>query len=79
MQEFSQELLLLIIPILILQILLIIIAIRDWLKEENKNIPNRLMWLLIILFISAFGPIIYFLAAPRHDSDLEFDEETNWG
>jgi hypothetical protein len=48
------------IPILILQIALIVIALRDLIGRERTNGP-KWAWALVILFINIFGPIIYLL------------------
>ena len=79
MQEISRELLLLLIPIIVLQIVLLLVSLRDWLKKENKNMPNRNVWLIIILLISVVGPIGYLLAAPRNSGNLDLDDEQTWG
>lgn len=50
--------------LLSLQLILIIIAVQDWLNQ-SKEMPNRVIWLIIIVLINIIGPIIYFIAAPR--------------
>ena len=47
-------------PLFIIQLILIIIAFIDWVKCEQTNGP-KWVWLLIILFISTLGPILYFI------------------
>lgn len=47
-------------PLIIIQFLLIVVALVDWVKQSNTRGPKWL-WLIIILFISMFGPILYFL------------------
>lgn len=61
--DFSnfQKLIPLLIPILILELGLIIAALVDLSRREHTRGP-KWMWVLIILFVSTFGPIIYFLA-----------------
>jgi uncharacterized membrane protein YozB (DUF420 family) len=49
------------IPILLLQIVLIVVALKDLFSRERTKGP-RWAWALIILFVSLFGPIIYLLA-----------------
>jgi hypothetical protein len=48
------------IPIIILQLLLIVVALRDLINRERTNGP-KWMWVLVILFGEIFGPIIYLL------------------
>lgn len=62
--EFLIENIALLAPLLIIQFGLIIVAIIDWIKVEQTNGP-KWIWLLIILFISLFGPIIYFIFGRR--------------
>ncbi|MFS8631114.1 MAG: PLD nuclease N-terminal domain-containing protein [Bacillales bacterium] len=50
----------LIAPILIVQLILLVLALVDWMKQENTRGP-RLLWLFIILFVNILGPILYFL------------------
>jgi hypothetical protein len=61
--DFSnfQKLIPLLIPILILELGLIIAALVDLSRREHTRGP-KWMWVLIILFVSTIGPIIYFLA-----------------
>lgn len=53
-----------ILPLLVIQTVLIIVALIDWIRIEKTNGP-KLVWLLIILFISTLGPISYFLIGRR--------------
>lgn len=50
----------LIAPLLVIQLLLMIIALIDWVTIKHTRGP-KWVWLLIIIFISTLGPIIYFL------------------
>jgi hypothetical protein len=59
MDELS-ELIPFLIPIILLQIALIIIALRDLIGRERTNGP-KWAWALVILVINIFGPIIYLL------------------
>ncbi|MHA1995658.1 MAG: PLDc N-terminal domain-containing protein [Candidatus Hodarchaeales archaeon] len=54
-----QELLWLIIPLAILQFTITLIALRNWYKKRALLGQNKLLWLLIILFVNLFGPIIW--------------------
>jgi hypothetical protein len=48
------------IPILLLQIVLIVVALRDLIGRERTKGP-KWAWALIILFVNLFGAIIYLL------------------
>jgi len=47
-------------PIVFIQILLLAIALIDLSKISETNGP-KWVWALVIIFISIFGPIIYFI------------------
>lgn len=50
----------LILPVLIIQLLLVVVAVIDLLRVKNTNGP-KWMWALIIIFIQIIGPVIYFI------------------
>ena len=47
-------------PFVIIQLILMIIALIDWIRIEKTNGPKWL-WLLIIICMSTLGPILYFI------------------
>ncbi|SET71042.1 Phospholipase_D-nuclease N-terminal [Oceanobacillus limi] len=51
-------------PILVIQGILIVIALIDWIRADETNGPKWL-WLIIILFVSTLGPILYFIFGRR--------------
>lgn len=51
-------------PILVIQLALMIFALVVCIKAERTNGP-KLMWVLIILFVSMLGPIAFFLFGRR--------------
>jgi ABC-2 type transport system ATP-binding protein len=62
MNELDPTLLLLLVPVVVVQVGLIILALRD-LTRPGRRVrgESRVMWALIILFVSSFGAILYFL------------------
>jgi len=48
----------LILPLFVIQLVLIVIALRDLIRREKTRGPKS-MWALIVLFISIIGPIAY--------------------
>lgn len=56
----DSNLLLILLPLLILQLILLVVALIDLLKRQETNGP-KWVWLLVILFINIIGPIVYFL------------------
>jgi hypothetical protein len=52
----------LIIPLLVLQLGLLVAALYDLTRPERRvRGDSKLIWALVIIFISLFGPLIYFL------------------
>ncbi|WP_328701045.1 PLD nuclease N-terminal domain-containing protein [Aquibacillus kalidii] len=51
-------------PLLFLELLLVIVALVAWFKTETTNGPKWL-WLLIILFVTMIGPILFFVFGRR--------------
>jgi hypothetical protein len=51
------------LPLLILQLVLLVAALYD-LTRPNRRVKgdSKVMWALIIIFVSTIGPILYFLA-----------------
>ncbi len=54
------EVLAFLIPIMLLQIVLIVVALRDLIGRQQTRGP-KWAWALIILFVNLVGPIIYLL------------------
>lgn len=54
----------LILPILVLQVILMVIALVDLVRLRQTNGP-LIMWVLIILLVSMIGPILYFVIGRR--------------
>lgn len=52
----------LILPLILLQLGLLVAALYDLTRPERRvRGDNKLIWALVIIFISLFGPLIYFL------------------
>ncbi|WP_313800453.1 PLD nuclease N-terminal domain-containing protein [Cytobacillus sp.] len=52
-------------PIILIQLILLVIAIIDLVRNEKVNGP-KWVWLLVILFINIVGPILYFVIGRRN-------------
>lgn len=56
------ELLLLLVPVLLIQLGLLILALRDLLRPERRvRGDSKLMWGVIIVVVNIIGPVLYFL------------------
>jgi hypothetical protein len=59
MEQFLQ-LLPLLIPIALIELGLMVVALIDLLRRERTRGP-KVVWLLVILFVSLIGPIVYLI------------------
>lgn len=48
------------LPIILIELVLLLVALIDCIRAERTNGP-KWVWVLVILFISLFGPIAYFI------------------
>lgn len=56
------QILLLLTPIIIVELVLIIVALRDLVRPERTvRGHSKLLWGIVIVFISLLGPILYFV------------------
>jgi hypothetical protein len=54
------------VPVVILQLALIVVALVDLLKRERTRGP-KWVWLLVILFINLIGPIVYLVVGREEE------------
>lgn len=54
----------LVLPLIIIQLILLIVAIIDLIRTPGTNGP-KWMWAVIILFVSILGPVAYFIFGRR--------------
>lgn len=50
----------LLIPVILVELGLLAFALVDWIRREKTKGP-KWVWLLVILLVSTFGPIIYLI------------------
>jgi hypothetical protein len=64
----TEQILALLAPIVIIQLGLMIVALRD-LEQEDRHVRggSKLVWALVIVFLNVLGPIVY-LVAGREES-----------
>lgn len=60
------QLLQLLWPLLVLQLILLVVALVAWFKTDESKGP-KWVWLLVILFANIIGPILFFLIGRRTD------------
>jgi uncharacterized membrane protein YozB (DUF420 family) len=49
------------IPLFVLEVALMVIALVDLVKRERVRGNNKVVWALVIIFVSIIGPIVYLL------------------
>lgn len=54
------EILPLLIPLLLIDVALAIVAVRHILRHPHYRFGSRSIWLVIVVVLLLFGPIIYF-------------------
>ena len=55
------EILPLLVPVLLIDIALAVAAVRYILRHPRYRFGNKTMWLVIVVVLLLFGPIIYFV------------------
>ncbi|NMB38850.1 MAG: hypothetical protein GX994_04660 [Firmicutes bacterium] len=55
------------IPIVLLELLLMVIALVHIFKHENYRFGTRWLWIIIVVFIQIVGPIIYLTIGRSED------------
>lgn len=51
----------LILPLLIFNIVLIVVSLRDIFKNGKFKHGNKAMWIVLVIFVQILGPLSYFL------------------
>lgn len=53
----------LVLPLVLIQLVLMVIALYDLTRPTRRVTgDNKVVWALVIIFVSTIGPILYFLA-----------------
>ena len=69
------ELIWIILPLAALQIILMAIGLWEWNRKKTVLGQNKIIWLLIIVFINIFGPIT-FLIYSQQINTIDISKET---
>ncbi|WP_040565887.1 PLD nuclease N-terminal domain-containing protein [Peptostreptococcus stomatis] len=49
------------LPLIIINLILVIISLKDILKNNKYKFGNRIIWVCVVIFIQIIGPISYLL------------------
>ena len=58
------------IPVIILELGLLIFGLIDLVKRDYVRGGNKIIWVLIMIFVSLIGPVVY-LAFGRKEPDID--------
>ena len=47
-------------PVIVLQLVLAVTALIHVLRHPVYRFGNRVIWIVVVLFVQIFGPIVYF-------------------
>lgn len=53
------------IPILIIELLLMLVALVSCIKSETKG--PKWLWIIIIIFLQIIGPVLYFVVGRKNE------------
>jgi hypothetical protein len=63
-----------VIPLIILELVLLVIAVVDIVRREYVTGGNKVVWLIVVIIINFIGPIIYFIFG-RREKPLDGDQD----
>ena len=63
----TRELILLLIPLTIIQIVLMSLALIDLLNRKKVTGGNKFIWAMVIVLINMVGPVLYFVIGRKED------------
>jgi len=56
----------LLIPVILIEIILLIVALLDLIRREQTRGP-KWVWALVIVLVNIIGPIVYFIFGRREE------------
>ena len=57
------------VPLLILQVVLMVVALVDLVKRERVRGGNKVIWGVVIVLVNIIGPVVYLLAGRLEGAD----------
>ena len=59
--DFMMEYLPILLPLLVLQLGLAIFALVHVLRHPHYRFGNKVLWIILVCFVSIIGPVVYFV------------------
>ena len=74
MDDFQviKEMLPFLVPVILIEIVLLVIALLDLVRREHVRGGNKIVWALLIVFVSIIGPAVYLIAG-RQEKPVDGD------
>lgn len=69
MKSISTTLVLALLPIILIELALKAVCLRDWFRRQKLNGLGRMAWLLIFLFVTMIGPLAYLVYGRRSEGE----------
>ena len=60
------------VPLLLLGLILLVVGLLDLIKREHVTGGNKIIWVLVMVFVQIIGPIVY-LAIGRREKSYDSD------
>ena len=54
-------------PIIILGLTLLVIALADLIKRKHVAGGNKIIWVLVMVFVQIIGPVVYLIAGRKEE------------
>lgn len=61
------DIIVIILPLIILQLILTVAALIDLVRREKVTGGNKVIWAIVIILVSTIGPIAYFISGRKED------------
>ncbi len=68
MMEMTREMVLAVIPVVLLHIGLLIVSLKDLVSREKFRGLPKIGWIVVIVVINVFGPILYLALGRDRDN-----------
>lgn len=65
--DFLNENMPIFLPLIILELILMLTAVRHVLTHKNYRFGNRALWLVVVIVIQIIGPVMYFVFGKADD------------